>query len=33
MLRKAKEAVPEGNGPVSQKEELRSGQLMWGDVY
>ena len=33
MLRKASEAVPEGNGPVPQKEELGSGQLAWGDVY
>ena len=33
MLRKASEAVPEGNGPVPQKEELGSGQLTWGDVY
>ena len=33
MLRKASEAVPEGNGPVPQKEEFGSGQLTWGDVY
>ena len=33
MPRKASEAVPEGNGPVPQKEELGSGQLTWGDVY
>ena len=33
MLRKASEAVPEGNDPVPQKEELRSGQPAMGDVY
>ena len=33
MLRKASEAVPEGNGPVPQKEELGSGQLTLGDIY
>ena len=34
MLRKASEAVPEGNGPVPQKEELRSGrQPMTEGVY
>ena len=33
MLRKASEAVPEGNDPVPQKEKLGSGQLTWGDVY
>ena len=33
MLRKASKAVPEGNGPVPQKEELVSGQLTLGDVY
>ena len=33
MLLKASKAVPEGNGPVFQKEELGSGQLTWGDVY
>ena len=33
MLRKASEEVPEGNGPVPQKEELESGQLTLGDVY
>ena len=33
MLRKAGEAVPEGNDPVPQKEELGSGQLTLGDVY
>ena len=33
MLRKASKAVPEGNDPVPQKEELRSGQLTLGDVY
>ena len=33
MLRKASKAVPEGNGPVPQKEELESGQLTMGDVY
>ena len=33
MLRKASEAVSEGNGPVPQKEELGSGQLTWGGVY
>ena len=33
MLRKAGEAVPEGNGPVPQKEEPRSGQLTLGGVY
>ena len=27
------EAVPEGNCPISQKEELGSGQLTLGDVY
>ena len=32
MLRKASKAVPEGNGPVPQKEELESGQLTLGDV-
>ena len=33
MLRKESKAVPEGNGPVPQKEELESGQLTMGDVY
>ena len=33
MLRKASEAVPDGNDPVPQKEKLGSGQLTWGDVY
>ena len=33
MLRKASKAVPEGNGPVPQKEELKSGQLTIEDVY
>ena len=33
MLRKASEAVPEGNDPVPQKEELGSGQPMMEDVY
>ena len=33
MLRKASKTVAEGNGPVSQKEELESGQLTMGDVY
>ena len=33
MLRKASEAVPEGNDPVTQKEELGSGQPMMENVY
>ena len=33
MLRKASKAVPEGNGPVPQKEELGSVQLTLEDVY
>ena len=33
MLRKESEAVPEGNGPVPQKEEFGSGQPTWRDVY
>ena len=33
MLRKESEAVPEGNGPVPQKEEFGSGQPTCGDVY
>ena len=33
MLRKASEAVPESNGPVAQKEELRSGQPTLADIY
>ena len=33
MLRKASEAAPEGNDPVPQKEELRSGQSTMKDVY
>ena len=33
MLRKASKTVPEGNGPVPQKEELESGQLTMGDVF
>ena len=33
MLWKASEAVPEGNDPVPQKEELGSGQPTMEDVY
>ena len=33
MLRKTSKVVPEGNGPVPQKEEVGSGQLTLGDVY
>ena len=33
MLRKASKTVPEGNGPLPQKEELESGQLTMGVVY
>ena len=33
MLRKASKAVPEGNDPVPQKEELGSGQPTMEDVY
>ena len=33
MLRKASEAVPEGNDPVPKKEELESGQPTTEDVY
>ena len=33
MLRKASEAIPEGNDPVPQKEELGSGQLTMEDIY
>ena len=33
MLRKASEAVSEGNNPVPQKEELESGQPTMEDVY
>ena len=33
MLRKESEAVPEGNGPVPQTEEFKSGQPTWGDAY
>ena len=33
MLRKASEAVPEGNDPVPPKEELGSGQPTMEDVY
>ena len=33
MLREASKTVPEGNGPVPQKEEFESGQLTMGDVY
>ena len=33
MLRKATKAVPEGNDPVPQKEELGSGQPAMEDVY
>ena len=33
MLRKVIKAVPEGNGPVPQKEELGSGQPTMEDVY
>ena len=32
-MRKASKTVPEGNGPVPQKEELESDQLTIGDVY
>ena len=33
MLRKESAAVPEGNGPVPQKEEFGSGHPTWGDVH
>ena len=33
MLRKVSEAVPEGNDPAPQKEELGSGQPTMEDVY
>ena len=33
MLRKASEAVPEGNDPIPPKEELGSGQPTMEDVY
>ena len=33
MLRKAIKAVPEGNDPLPQKEELGSGQPTMEDVY
>ena len=33
MLRKASEAVPEGNGPILQQEEFGSGQPTMEDVY
>ena len=33
MLRKESEAVPEGNGPVPQQEELGSGQPTLEDVH
>ena len=33
MLRKESEAVPEGNGPVSQQEEFGSGKPTLADVY
>ena len=33
MLRKASEAVPEGNDPVPQKEKLSSGQPTLADIY
>ena len=33
MLRKESKAVPEGNAPVPQKEELGSGQPTMEDVY
>ena len=33
MPRKASKTVPEGKGPVPQKEMLESGQLTMGDVY
>ena len=33
MLRKASEAVPESNGPVPPKKELRSGQPTLADIY
>ena len=33
MLRKANEAVPGGDDPVPQKEELGSGQPTMEDVY
>ena len=33
MLRKASEAVPEGNNPVPQKKELESGQPTLAGIY
>ena len=33
MLRKASEAVPEGNDPILQQEEFGSGQPTMEDVY
>ena len=33
MPRKESEAVPEGNGPVPQQEELGSGQPTLEDLY
>ena len=33
MLRKASEAVPEGNDPVPHKEELGSDQPTLADIY
>ena len=33
MLRKASEAVPEGNCPIPQQEEFRSGQPTLADIY
>ena len=33
MLRKASEAVPEGNGPILQQEEFGSGQPTMEDIY
>ena len=33
MLRKASEAVSEGNGPISQREEFESGQPTLADAF
>ena len=33
MPRKESKAIPEGNGPVPQQEEVGSGQPMLADVY
>ena len=33
MPREQSEAVPEGNGPVPQQKEFRSGQPTLADVY